>query len=87
MVVCMRTFSQNLVVDTEEDIEIYWDILPTGRESNQGTLEWEAGFQLHKHDTRDRMLFIVLTNTIHLQLAGFRRQVYSDSQQNSREVL
>ena len=44
----MRTFSQ--AVDTEEDIEKYLKIRPAGRESNVGTLEWEAGFPLHNHD-------------------------------------
>jgi len=46
----MRTFSQ--AVDTEEDIEKYLKIRPAGQESNLGTLMWEAGFPLHKHDIR-----------------------------------
>ena len=44
----MRTFSQ--AVDTEEDIEKYLKIRPASRDSNLGTLEWEAGFPLHNHD-------------------------------------
>jgi len=48
MTVCMRTFSQ--VVDTETDIEKYLKIWPAGRESNLGTLEWDAGFPLDNDD-------------------------------------
>lgn len=39
-------------MDTEEDIEKYLKIRLAGRESNVGTLEWEAGFPLHNHDVQ-----------------------------------